>query len=884
MRIPDEQSDHQSEEPSIYRPPLATRAMILGAKTGAAVVRGIREAAGGVVGVVRDEVEDTISEGHRFEIARQSEAREQNPVARYINNLRNGIQQAVYKVMKFSRTVARDFRLIEKINIHGTPKLLSDDDLDNALKSDIIDNLDSRIGTAVPFMEEIETIARVCFDRGIPADRLVAFLESEDVLTFLVEEVLAYSHSRYRGSNIKAIVASVIDTVIYKLEHFAARKRKEPVNAVIAGELEDKIAYFKKTYDPKDKRCTVFNFIRRLKKAYPNYDVATWLKVNKSILVEMLRGRPEEQYDEETTNPRSRHVANMVDDVYEQRGQINPDQFIRLNLNKFFIYYNPSDMDTPAFIRVHADTTGIHKISKICVIDIRGIVEFFDEIMPRIQSGGTTLIELRKKIIEACEERICTQMITHDKIIVRDSEGNYKVWKVIDRDPFREAPTGTDVIDRMEFSDYVAREITASCQVISSHIDVGNLLVDPLRIPPEIRKHYEDWFTQEGDLRKGPYHQYLRGIFGQTKKQTTGTKPERRRQQLEEFETIKRRVSEIFERVNEHLASVSDNLGIPPITLADIAAINDYAELVKIACTSSNLTRCFCARRKIELAILTYTCMVTPRKVYQEHEAKEVKRVLEGTAQGIKTFPEEQVVTFLDYPDGDVREIKGDDDPASRIQSVQRRKFRLIRAQVANNINCHVLSVASEADGDEGETNPLEYIGKKSLNSMITRLLTGEDKRAKDITDLLRMTFVVESIEDLVSLQEHLENNYISFGRTLKIENRYGEFVRVQAFNVERSAAKSDRYRTLRYVIDIPIQDEAGKRVYAVPMEIRILLREDLMKERSSFHEASHEKYEKRRLKIELKRIAPPEIFPEIYQRIGPDPNDVFGREELAVA
>ncbi|MEK7085802.1 MAG: hypothetical protein AAB953_02200, partial [Patescibacteria group bacterium] len=631
--------------------PWTTRAMIGVAKISATVVRGIRKASQGVVGIIRDEVEDTVSEGRRLEITCRSETKEQNPIARRINDLRNGIQQAVYRVVKFGRTLARDFRLIEKINIHGTPKLLPDDDLDIALKSDIMDNLDSRIGIAVPFIEEIETIARVCFDRGIPADRLVAFLESEDVLTFLADEVLSYSHSRYRGSNVKAIIDSIVDTIICKLENFAARKKREPVDAVIAGELEDKIAYFKKTYDPKDKKHTVFNFIRRLQKAYPSHDVETWLKTNNNILVEMLRGRPEEQYDEETTNPHSRHVTNMVSDVYEQRGKINPDWFISLNLNKFFIYYDPSDVEkTPAFIRAHVAPTEEHKGEKICVLDVQGIVAFFDEIMPRIQSDRTTLIALRGKIIEACDERLGRQMITHNKIIVRDSEGNYKVWKVIDPDSFREAPTETDVIPRAEFRNYVAGEITASCQVISSHIDVGNLLVDPLRIPSEIRKHYKNWFARGVDLRKGPYHQYLRGIFGQTKRPTAGTKRERQQQRIEEFETIKRRVSEIFEKVNEHLASVSTDLNIPPVTLDNIAAVNDYAELVKIACTSNDPKECFCARRKIELAILTYTCMVTPRKVYQDHEAKEVKRVLESTAQGIKIFPEDQVVTFLDYP------------------------------------------------------------------------------------------------------------------------------------------------------------------------------------------------------------------------------------------
>ena len=760
------------------------------------------------------------------------------------------VGQAINGVVGWAVNKGKEFRVIGRVDLHRTPSLIDDESSDLRFKSDLVEDLGGRLSINAPLTEEIQRIGFACFNRGIPADRLKSFLESDEVLNFLVEEVLHREESAYRGSNVKAIIGSVIETTIRKLESRVNRAEKCPVDEAMDTEIRKKIEYFEKEYDPHDKRHTVANFIDELERTFSEYDIPGWLRKNKNLLKKLLRGRESEEFDAATTADSTRHVAQIIDEVYLERGQLNPEQFIDLHLDSFFQIYSTENFSgIPAFIKsalnVDQQTT-----RGVVILDLDSLEEFFEVTIPKLQVGDQGLIQLREKLIQCCLNKMSTMNPRVGKIIFTRNDNI----------------TGEDFDTTPSAEAGLSQAIIAQCRIVASHVDVRNLLADPRAIPPEIAKNFDDWFDR-GELRRSPYHKYLRGVFGQME-----AKKEEEGFTAENFNRLKGRVKELFESVTTYLTSVSQQLEIPTTQLASINEVNDYAELVKICCTSPNPQERFAARRKIELAFLIYSCLITPRYVYQEYEAKAVKKVLERRENLEIRDKDAVVLRFLDNADGTVVDISGKDPAKHSEASV--KSVNLIPATF-NGVNCGLLPTNGE---------PNEYMGKKSLQSMLTNLLNDDKKRAKDMTDLLRMTIVVDSMADLSTIQQHLETNYISFGRNIKKEDRYVKTAARHQVGVSANPAKSDDYKTSRYVVDVVIPDEhpshelGGIPTYAVPVEIRILLREDVMKEKSDNHPASHKNYERTRLAMIVPTLAPQEVFPGHYVKTSPNPDDIFQR------
>lgn len=845
---PDDQLPQKRTDLSLPQKSPFTRIAIAGADIGSYSLRLIRYTCRGIASCIRDKIEAIIKNGEETEYP---------PTKNPIKYIRNATKRAICRTVKFSRDTGRNLRWINKINIHAAPVLLDEHSEDLMLKSDIVDDLESRIGVAAPFIEEIERIGKACFDRGIPAERLIAFLESKDVLNFLINVVL--EKSRYRGSNLESMIVSAIDALIYRLENFADKKRrKRKVNQETETNLMKKLKYFQANYDPRSKKYTISRFIKELETQYAGYDIISWIKKHKALFIELIRGRAEEKYNEDNPPPdETRHVANIVNDVYQARGQLEPAKFIESNFDRFFSEYNSADVqNAPAFLRKIAGIKD-QEYQTICVIDLDELKLFFDEKLQKLQNHNLNLLQLRGELIDACSRKINGINLLPAVLIFSNQSGVSEICSDSDKNILIEAVTG---------------KIRETCQFVSSHVDVKNLLFDPIGIPPEMEKNYEEWFDDDRELNQTAYRRYLRGIFGHTTVTREGETKD------EQFNRLKIRATAIFEQVNEYLVSVSAGLGIPPITVDSVQEVNDYAELVKIVCTTKDPRERFAARRKIELAALMYTCMITPRYVYREYEAKATKAALEHSSRGIDYQSDRHdAVWFVDNPDAQPAKVELK-DLVKLPDKTPVQQISLIPVKFGGEIKCHLTPTSAD---DE-----FEYMAQKSLFSMLTNLLNEDNKRAKDMTDILRMTFVVDSIEDLAALQKYLETNYISFGRSLKRENRYGKLVDVSStVATAENGAKSQDYHTLRYVVDISVPDENDRtKTYAVPEEMRILLIEDLIKERSAHHPASHKRYEERRLQQVIKRkLAPEIIFPEFYKQVGPDPDDVFKATDTTI-
>ena len=773
----------------------------------------------------------------------------------YPIGIRENILARVAGVLDWTIKKSRKMRLLEKVSFENLPPLIEGNvnrEGNIRLQCEIVDTLDSSITVELPLQEELGQIAKRTFDMGVPPEKLIKFLEDDQILDLLIEGVLNAEHSRFRAHNLSSLIYSSLQSVQKKLRVYADKQKKLPVEGEVEEKIRRNLAYLKRTFDPNDIKYTITNTTRILQERYPDYDIVTWLKENMHLLIEIISGvSKEERHKADEDRSEVSHMSRIVNEVYEERGKTQPEQFVRLNISRFF---GLKESAGTAYLNKMLKNEGIDN-RPFLYLDIDNLKEYFEESLTRLSDRDLGVNQLRNILISETRRFATLNGSNTDVLVARKGIKEYFIAA------FEDTGDMLSMIDTM---------IKQTCPVISSHVDVVDVLANPKETPPEIMENYSTWFEPDGSLvrgTRGPYYKYLRKIFGL---------PED-----EKFERVKERVETMLGNVNSYIDGIIGDLGMPDILIEHIRNTNDYAQLVKIACESKLEDEKFLARLKIELAILIYSCTGTPRWVFRDHEAKGVKASLEKAKGGIRIEEHSPLreIEFIDCTDGTVEMI--DEGETTRTTTMgEQRKVKLIPAQFAK-IPCWLLP-ANNGD-DEEETDDDDYIGIKSLRSLVTKLLHREKTRARDVTDILRMTIVVDSVEDLIRVQKELESNYISFGRSLKRENRYGKFVRVKTYNTAKNASKSDEYRALRYVVDVPIKDTSDSVDYFAPIEIRVLMTEDLLKERSKYHPASHRKYELNRLRKVFRRLAPWEIFRRFYKETEPDEDDVFERKELVL-
>ncbi|MEK7672828.1 MAG: hypothetical protein AAB373_03000 [Patescibacteria group bacterium] len=764
---------------------------------------------------------------------------------------KTGVQKIVAKGVDF----ARKARLIERLNLRTLPSLIDDPVADLSLKTTLLDDLDSELGLSAPLVEEIDRIAKHCFDKGIQAERLAEFLEDPQILGFLIESILTDEDSHFRPENLIAVVQSVIHSIESKLKSFANRLGKKHIeeDPRIKSELMEYFDHLKETYDPQEKNYTVYKFIQLLTTQFPDYDVITWIRENKKILAEIISGKELKKSQGTEEDEVTGHFSEIVRKVYLDRAKIHQREFIRLNIDRFIYLYREDEKSSSQ--RRHRRRNSANG-GDFLEIDISSMVDFFEDELLKTKTETVGALELRGLLVEESLKSIDRLASGCRNVSIIESEGDSSH---IERKHFN---------SQDDLNLHIVSKLEDKMQITSSHVNVLDLLQDPKSIPPEIRVNYNKWF--EDPKRRGvfdtkSYHQYLKTIFG-TKKG-------------EKIPALVERANSVFAKVNDYLQSVTDTLNIPSIIVEEVKEVNDLAELIKLCCTTEDPLIRFAARRKIETGILIYTCQSTPRKVFQKDDAEEVKTVMKQFGLKI-TSDQKDVMNFKENIVTNEITVSDQKPPVDEVTEIA-HEVELIPAKFGD-VECYLLPAAkSGEEGDEVSTDPNEYIGQKSLYSMITKLFAGEGESARDITDLIRMTFVVESKEQLIQLQEQIEHHCAGFGRVIKKEDRVNK--RSKSVKVGNNGSKASGYKAVRYALNIPISGRPSGKQYVIPLEMRILLKEDLAKERSYHHPVSHKKYEQRRLEGIFPRLAPEETFPERYEQEIPDKRDLFRRSRSKI-
>lgn len=729
-------------------------------------------------------------------------------------------------------------RIINRLNLRRLPSLLEDEEEDISFKRDSIIALNSRISAALSFYDQLEVIGKSSFSRGVPAEKLIEFLESGQVLEMLVQNAVDFKHARFSADNIAAAVLTGIDSIARKLRTRIEKISKKPITRDEDLQIRSEIERFAAVYHPTHQTYTIANFIRELMEKYSDFQIEEWLKKNINVFVNIVRNRMSEKYDESSNEDGSpRHIANIVHGIYEKKGRDHPDKFIRIYLHTFLTCDSEN---------------GQQGSGRVVRLNLPALREFFEERIARVQSDGYSLEKLQEMVMDECEKYISENAPESRKTEIRDVDGTI---------------TPKEYENNKELRRELREYIQGNTRIITSVGDPTNLLVNPTSCSPEIARHFEAWIHEDELIIPEEYYLYLRKLFG--RKSEGGAE--------ETDEMVEKRVEEILRNVDLYQESITDYLGIPSIMRSGLVRqANNFKDLVKIAYDSENehsaIDR-FEARRKIELAILINACEKTVHWQYRHHEAQEVKKTFEDPkADELKIDRNADLVglKYIDLPPVD-DEIEGvakiyEDETELRgvvFEECNKKCVRLVKAKFAG-VDCYLLPPLEEEE-KEGD-DPKEYIGFKKLSNMVSKAIRGS-LRPDRITDLIRMTYVVDDMDDLQDLQTHIETYYVSSGRALKRENRYNRLTNVRSFNVRPNPVKSENYRALRYVAYIRIPDISGTRDIDVPVEIRILLKEDCAKEKSLYDPMSHERYQRRRLRKVVERLAPREVYGDLFYK-----------------
>jgi len=350
-------------------------------------------------------------------------------------------------------------------------------------------------------------------------------------------------------------------------------------------------------------------------------------------------------------------------------------------------------------------------------------------------------------------------------------------------------------------------------------------------------------------------------------------------------EDLNEHLDEMFTRVNKYLRL----LGVSGSKIDVVRECDDYAELIKMAADRNlNKPTRFAARVKSELVHLYSYCKRHPSFVHREAYASALEKKLESMGLTVEekcSVEYQERLIVIKKIGGDetklIALINFDEDKEAKIpegwalikkdEFGNNKSFDLTKASF-DGTSCYLVS----EDG--------KFVHAKSLTSLVGKIVRKGDGVEK-LTDLQRMTFVANNVDDLNELAQKLYKRFTESGMSVRVENRYPE-VEIKDVNYVPSHHMSNDYRYIKFVCYPTCALEDGT-VVKPHFECRLLLRGDLAQERSDA-DCGHGVYEAKRAKWEAAAMTPRSIYPEdwrvvpaeSYSLAGPKAKHIFGGDE----
>jgi len=731
----------------------------------------------------------------------------------------------------------REVAQIENL-IKNSPALSDDPETDNKLKGDIAEQINTVFTTEMDLAKLIELIISHTYDYRIETRRLMAFLQSENVVRLMIDNIFKYFSTRpQRGSKIKREVES-----------------SEEVQQKLEGFLE----YIEENYDPYISNRTIAKYIahiqRKIYEEYGDYNVLEWFQ-RPEIRQRLIR----------KVSDQIEHIVN-TESVKNARTRAGNSE-------------NSNDQNLKTFIEIYRSMFFYRESGRI-VFDLERFREFFLYTVPKIQNEyKLTNSDLREYLKATCRyyfERSRTLMM-------RVITGRSQVQEI----PF----TGLD-----NALDFIDQKIEENTQILTINNGSNNFLSDPRNIHPH-HAYFYSACQSEGGMDRAIAEQELKKMFPHIQNfeeisaelQRVLTTAQGYLKYLEETMSFDK---------NETICKskkIRECMDYPELIRIAIEGTEEAGE-APIDENQQKINR-FEARRKLELASMILDCENERIMVYLQDDIARINEHLFGIRQEfsengnaytiVKIDTERDIPLKIEEGNRYVLFFEDDIETGPRL-------LKSVSVPAHSNINDEIEALSRVTNPDNikvVELIPASFSGtkcwlmnkdgrilrEKSMYSILTKLIRSEVD-ADQITDLIGMTIVVDDEASYEEIKRKIDLYYANLFKSKGSENRYQ--AEVEDVRVRPNIAKSCKYQAYKKKIAIPVKLGSRKKM-KINTEIRVFRKfKNLFEELSSHHDASHERYVIRRNNPVIHIVAPRSLYPYVYGHAKRDPRDPFNEPQ----
>lgn len=778
----------------------------------------------------------------------QSLSSQFSPIAMYLLNERvNHIISGFFK--KSTEFVLEEIDLIENVykdaeNLAIPPEFISS----------AIAHLCSDFGTEASMQQLFALIVDRAFAEGIDAQTIIRFLQNENIEQILLNRVLFYANEGYFENG------------------------KMQATGEIRNEINAYIEHFSDNYKPTYQKYTFIATVKKLAQKYREYDVLSYLK-EYPFLRGLIHNRIPTVVDDLYVESCKQRLNKMDEDESSKLRAVAKTQFSR-------IFYYSADVDNECFMY---NVEELHKL--------------FNKTLPQIYNNGKFLnyAEFRRVI----EEMMVECIKSHPGIIT------------IKLNVSDELIANSILLDK-DVEETVRCLVEDNAKTMNGDSELFDPLTDPTRIPLALEELAEK-FIVDGEIDSERYEDYLlrhhschefdplheievlnKKIVSLLEYQALEEFSEevtsliaRIRSKIERNQDggandrnkklglIKDKLKWLFTQTDEYLAFLEEkSKGIDFYRSERVKNCHDLAGLTLLAINGEDEVERFEARRKISLALRMDRITKSGAYVFLDRNIDSIKRILSSYLE--YNHSPLEYVPFYDHPKKGIALILN--EPAQKRQRLSPpskefsfteedkcyiREVKLIPATFSG-VDCWVLP---SFNGRE-----IEIIRKKSLQSITTKQL-----RNRTSADLAAMTLVAKDIRILEELTRLIQKDFLAYGKVLSIENKMGDLIKLRTKNVSINSSSSKEYRSIHYVVEMVIYDPETQRELITTIEVRVILIDDLVKEQSLYHAASHQNYEQIRLRDVINRLVPRDIYSDSYEMSDPDPWDIHGDRQVGL-
>ena len=747
---------------------------------------------------------------------------------------------------KTSEFILEEIRLSQEVYKSNSSSIK-----DKEFISSVISHICSDFSNEASMQQLFTLIVARANAKKFDVNSLIEFLKNENIIEILLNRALFFSNEGYFENGKKVVDNEIQEEINKFLNHFSEK------------------------YDPAYPKYTLISTIQKLKNRYLKYDILSflWKEYPKHVLRCLIKSRIDYVVDNLYIEIAQQRLENRDDDNKTKLEDIISSYFPKIffysetpknqcfvlkldELNKLFgdtiskIYKNQKNINFAEFRNVllkmilkviknnpEVITLKITNVSGIMPMVIEFVQEDAENVFTELIQQNTKTIQVDNELIDSLSDP------TRINASIEELGEKFIIEGEIDNEKYEDYLLRHHNVYRFDI-DVEIKAIKEKILKVVEHCDLKDLEEEALSLISKLQNKIS--LIKENDETNC---------------------------NLNKVNLIKERLKGLFTDAENLFHYLSNQLNIESITKSErVKNCFDFGELVQIALFGEDEVERFEARRKLAITLRMERITKGPYYVFKERNANSIQKIIDDHCV---YNPENPIsVHFYDHPEKGLSQIQFVDGIRRiiPITTAEEKSFTSADANTEktiklfpcnfNGVECFILPAGEREKGD--------IIRIKSLNA-----ITIKELRHKKAHDLLAMSLVVNTQAQLEQIVSAIESKFLAYGRVISIKNNLGDVVEIKTKNASYNSSSSSEYRSVKYVVEMSIYDDQIQREVITTLEIRILLLEDLIKEKSDFHHASHKIYESRRLSSVIKSLAPEEIYKDLYEESVPEKWDI---------